>query len=149
MHRAASLLVLWSAATGCVGPDPEAVRASDLRGARAALESNLAAIHARDAEAYLEHYLESPDFTVASADSVARGFWLFAEARRASSDWPDTLVAGVPTLVWVAPGVVWGTFPFVGVQAGDTARGWSDRLFVKTADGWRIAVTGVMQRCAG
>jgi hypothetical protein len=70
----------------------------------------------------------------------------FAEARRASSEWPDTLVAGRPTLVWTAPGVVWAGFPYTSVSGTDTERGWSERLFVKTAGGWKIAITGAMTR---
>jgi hypothetical protein len=122
------------------------VRRRDLEEAGAALATNLAAIHRRDTEAYLAHYLDSPDFVVASADSLRRGFLVFAEARRASDEWPDTLIAAPPTLVWVAPGVVWGAFRFTVVQAGDTGRGVSERLFVKTGGGWKIKVTGSMER---
>jgi hypothetical protein len=130
----------------CGTADLEDVRRRDLEEAGAALATNLAAIHRRDTEAYLAHYLDSPDFVVASADSLRRGFLVFAEARRASDEWPDTLIAEPPTLVWVAPGVVWGAFQFTVVQAGDTGRGVSERLFVKTGAGWKIKVTGSMER---
>jgi hypothetical protein len=118
----------------------------DLEGAYEAFRSNIAAIHRRDTEAYLAHYLESPELVVASADSLRRGFVLFAEARRASEDWPDTLIAGQPVLVWLGPGLVWGAYEYTVVQGGDTAWGWSDRVFVKTGGGWKIAVTGTRQR---
>lgn len=130
----------------CTGPDVESIRLSDLEGATAAFQSNIAAIHRRDVEAYLAHYLDSPQFTVASADSLSRGFFLFAQARRASDDWPDTLIAGRPTLVWIAPGVVWGAYPYTAVAAGDSTSGWSDRVFLKTGGGWKIVVTGVRER---
>jgi len=130
----------------CVGRETEAVRARDLTEAAEALDLNIDAINRHDVEAYLAQYLESPNLIVASADSLRRGYLLFAEARRASSDWPDTLLIGDPTLVWIAPGVVWGAFEYRGVVGPDTARGMSERLFVKTPAGWKIAVTGMMER---
>lgn len=134
------------AAVACGGPRAEMLKEQDLEGAYEAFRSNIAAIHRRDTEAYLAHYLESPEFVVSSADSLRRGFVLFAEARRASEDWPDTLIAGEPVLLWLGPGVVWGAYEYTVVQDGDTARGWSDRVFVKTGGGWKIAVTGTRQR---
>ncbi len=133
-------------AVACGGLNPEMLKEQDLEGAYEAFRSNIAAIHRRDTEAYLAHYLESPELVVASADSLRRGFVLFAEARRASEDWPDTLIAGRPVLVWIGPGVVWGAYEYTAVQGGDTARGWSDRVFVKTGGGWKIVVTGTRQR---
>jgi hypothetical protein len=132
--------------TACTAPRVEGVRSRDLEQAALALERNLQAIAGHDVEAYLSQYLDSPDFVVASADSLRRGYLLFAEARRASDDWPDTLITGDPAFVWIAPGVVWAAFEYGGVVGADTARGWSERLFVKTAQGWKIAVTGMMER---
>lgn len=140
-------LLATLAAVACTAPDVESIRRSDLEGAEHAFRSNIAAIHRRDTDGYLGHYLDSPQFTVASADSLSRGFLLFAEARRASEEWPDTLIAGEPTLVWVAPGVVWGAYRYTVVDAGDTTHGWSDRVFLKTGGGWKIVVTGVRARC--
>jgi hypothetical protein len=122
------------------------LEARDLREAREALEQNIQTIHDRDADAYLALYDDSPSLIVASADSVARGYAPFAAARRSSLDWPDTLVVSEPTVEWIAPGVVWVAFPYVAVLQGDTARGVSERLFVKTRDGWRIRVTGLMEQ---
>jgi len=132
--------------TACTAPRVEGVRSRDLEQAALALEQNLEAIAGHDVEAYLSQYLDSPDLVVASADSLRRGYLVFAEARRASTDWPDTLIVGDPTLVWIAPGVVWAAFEYRGVVGSDTARGWSERLFVKTGNGWKIAVTGMMER---
>jgi hypothetical protein len=132
--------------SACTKRQVEAVRSRDLREAATALERNIEAIQRRDVDAYLAQYLDSPDLVVASADSLRRGYLLFAEARRASDDWPDTLIVGPPTLIWVAPGVVWAAFEYEGVVGRDTARGWSERLFVKTGRGWKIAVTGMMER---
>jgi hypothetical protein len=139
----AVLIVLLS---GCVDQQVRQQRATDLDEATRALERNLQAIQRRDVETYLDQYLESPDLVVASADSLRRGYMVFAEARRASGDWPDTLITGDPTAIWIAPGVVWTAFEYAAVVTGDTVRGWSERLFVKTPRGWKIAVTGMMQR---
>jgi len=144
MRRSLAISLLFLAA--CTGPQVEGVRSRDLEQASLAFERNLEAISRHDVEAYLSQYLDSPDLVVVSEDSLRRGYLLFAEARRASGDWPDTLIARDPTLVWIAPGVVWAAFEYGAVLGADTARGWSERLFVKTGKGWKIAVTGMMQR---
>ncbi len=130
---------------GC-GGDVEKIRSRDLAEASLALETNLAAIQRRDAEAYLAHYLDSPDLVIASADSLRRGFLFFSEARRADPTWPDALETGPPTMVWLAPGVVWAGFQFTAVIGRDTTRGVSERIFVKTKDGWKITITGSMEQ---
>jgi hypothetical protein len=135
------------AAAACSGPSVERVRSENLEEAYQAFRTNIAAIQRGDTEAYLAHYLDSPELVIANADSVRRGFMLFAEARRADEEWPDTLIAGRPTMVWISPGVVWGTYPYTVVQRGDTTRGWSERIFVKTGGGWKIVVTGSSARC--
>jgi len=144
--RAFACLLLGVTVAGCVERETRRVRATDVEEATRALERNIAAIQQRDTEAYLDQYLDSPELVVASADSLRRGYMLFAEARRASDDWPDTLIVGAPTVVWIAPGVVWGAFEFAAVVNQDTAHGWSERIFLKTPRGWKIAVTGMMQR---
>ena len=141
---AAIVLMAVSAACGRHGVDAVSVR--DIAEATVALESNLAAIRRHDTEAYLAHYLESPDLVVASSDSVSRGFLYFAQARRADPTWPDTLITSKQTMVWLAPGVVWAGFEFTYVFGPDTARGVSERVFVKTRDGWRITITGSMEQ---
>lgn len=131
----------------CAGQNVERIRESDLREAMAALEANIAAIQSRDTEFYLSQYLDSPDLAIVDADTLRRGYVFFAEARRASDEWPDTLIAHGRMVTWIAPGVVWAAFPFTAVQDGATVRGMSERLFVKTAGGWKIAVTGSMPQC--
>ena len=132
--------------SGCADRAVRQIRTSDLDQAYEAIQLNIAAIQRQDVEAYLAQYLDSPDFVVAAPDSIRRGFLLFSEARRASDQWPDTLIAGDPAVVWVAPGVVWGAFEYASVVGSDTVRGLSERLVVKTSQGWRIAVTGAMER---
>ncbi|MBI2538083.1 MAG: hypothetical protein HYW06_14205 [Gemmatimonadetes bacterium] len=148
MKRWSVVSLAGAAVVACGRPDVEAIRQSDLEGALHAFHGNIAAIHQRDAEAYLSHYLDSPELVIAGGDTIRRGFTAFAEARRATATWPDTLIAGEPTLVWLAPGVVYGVYPYAVVEQGDTARGWSERVLVKTGGGWKVAVTSRIDRPA-
>ncbi len=141
-----ALVIVAGLLAACGRPNVEAIRQSDLEGALEAFRGNIEAIHHRDVEAYLSHYLDSPELVVAGADTVARGFARFAEARRGNNAWPDTLMAGEPTLVWLAPGVVYGVYPYTVVERGDTSRGWSERVLVKTGGGWKVAVTSRIDR---
>ena len=144
-HVVHSIAVL-AVVAGCGGSDVAAVRGRDLVEATSVLESNLAAIRRRDAEGYLAHYLDSPELVIASSDSLRRGFLFFAEARRADPTWPDALETGPPTMVWLGPGVVWAGFEFTAVIGSDTTWGVSERVFVKTLDGWKISITGSMEQ---
>lgn len=136
-------VAVWAA---CGRGDIEAVRRRELAEALEAFRSNIAAIHRRDVEGYLDHYLDSPELVVAGGDSLQRGFAAFAAARRGSQAWPDTLIAGEPTMVWLAPGAVYGIYPYTVVERGDTSRGWSERVFVKTAGRWKVVVTSRIDR---
>jgi hypothetical protein len=120
------------------------VRQRDLADARAAFVANLDAIRRRDVEVYLAGYLASPDFVFIGPGGVSRGFEPFAAARRARPDFPDSLAAGEPELAWLGPGVVYLAYPYAARQHTVVGAGWSERVLVKTADGWRIAVTGVI-----
>lgn len=144
--RTVSAAISLSLLAACGRPNVEAIRRSDLEGALQAFRGNIAAIHQRDVEGYLSHYLDSPELVIAAADTIRRGFRSFAEARRANDAWPDTLIAGEPTLVWLAPGVVYGVYPYTVVERGDTSRGWSERVLVKTGGGWKVAVTSRIDR---
>ena len=146
MNRSVLALLAGVAITACMKPNVAAIRQSDLAGAEQAFRANIAAIHQRNVAAYLGHYLDSPDLMVVSGDTVQRGYTPFAEARRGDNAWPDTLIAGEPVLDWLAPGVVYGVYPYTVVERGDTSRGWSERVFVKTAGGWKVAVTSRIDR---
>ncbi len=145
-HSGASFkfVALFALFVGCGMPDVERVRRNDLTAAAEIFRGNIAAIHSRDTEAYLSYYLNSPDFVVTGPDSLRRGFVQFAEARRIDDEWPDTLMAGELTLVWIAPGVVYGAYPYTVIVSGDSGKGWSERLFVKVGGSWKIAVTSVI-----
>jgi hypothetical protein len=121
----------------------------ELAEVRVAFDANLAAIQRRDVERYLATYLDSPDFAYVGPGGMERGFAAFAAARRARPEFPDSLAAGEPELVWLAPGVVYAVYPFAARQGDSLGRGWSERVFVKSAHGWRIAVTSVIPGASG
>ena len=113
--------------------------ASDIIGARRAFEENIDAIHKRDRARYLATYLHT--------DSLARngpaGLQLGYEdwSARRDSTWPDTLIARNLRVVSIAPGVVYGAYCYTVTENDTTSSGVSERVFVKTPEGWRIAVT--------
>jgi ketosteroid isomerase-like protein len=131
-------------AVGCTGRGVDRLKARELAEVREAFAANLAAIRARDLDAYLAGYLDSPEFVYLGPQGVAKGFASFAATRRARLDFPDSLEAGTPELTWVAPGVVHAAYPFAARQGAVSGAGWSERVFVRTADGWKIAVTSVI-----
>ncbi len=130
--------------SGCAGRRIEELKQRDLAEVRVAVDANLTAIQRRDVEGYLATYLESPDFTYVGPEGMQRGFAPFAAARRASPEFPDSLAAGEPELVWLAPGVVYAAYRYAARQGDQIGRGWSERVFVKSQQGWKIAVTSVI-----
>src|SRR5262249_35896366 len=63
--------------------------------------------------------------------------------------WPDSLIATHLRLVPVRPGVVYGTYRYRVTQHGVTSLGTSERLFVRTPGGWKIAVSTAFGAPAG
>ena len=114
-------------------------RAPDTAAARRLFEANIDAIHKRDRARYLSYYLQSERLARTGPSGLELGFdgWT---ARR-DTTWPDTLVARDLRLVPVAPGIVYGTYHYRVTQGGSTSEGISERVFVQTPDGWRIAVS--------
>lgn len=113
--------------------------ATDSAAAFALFRENIDAIHKRDRARYLATYVHSPRLVRNGPQGPEFGYedW---SARR-DSTWPDTLIATDLRVVPLAPGVVYGTYRY-DVRYGDsTSTGISERVFVRTADGWRIAVT--------
>lgn len=113
--------------------------AADSIAALALFRNNIDAIHKRDSERYLATYLQSPRLVRNGPQGPDFGYddW----AARRNSTWPDTLIATDLTVVPIASGVVYGTYRY-DVRYGDsTSTGISERIFVRTPVGWRIAVT--------
>lgn len=107
--------------------------------ARRLFEENIDAIHKRDRNRYLATYNQVPNLVRNGPDGPQLGFegW---SARR-DSTWPDTLVAEKLRVVPIAKGVVYGTYCYRVTQNKVTTSGVSERLFIKTLTGWKIAVT--------
>ncbi len=104
-----------------------------------AFRSNIAAIHARDRAAYLSHYLHSPELARVGPDGLRQGYDDFARGDGAA--WPDTLVATHLRIVPLSPDVAYGVYRYRVVDSGASVRGVSERVFVRTAQGWQVAVT--------
>ncbi len=108
-------------------------------GALGAFQSNIAAIHARDRAAYLSHYLHTPALARVGPEGLRQGYDDFA--RGAGSGWPDTLVATHFRIVPVTPDVAYGVYRYRVVDSSGSVRGVSERVLVRTPDGWKVAVT--------
>ncbi|HST07379.1 MAG TPA: hypothetical protein VLJ83_04370 [Gemmatimonadaceae bacterium] len=127
------------AQTGVGSASAAASPASDTAQARRIFEENIDAIHKRDRGRYLATYLHTTTLARNGPGGLQLGFedW---SARR-DSTWPDTLIARNLRVVPIVPGVVYGTYCYTVTQNDTTSSGVSERIFVKTNEGWRIAVT--------
>jgi hypothetical protein len=107
--------------------------------ARRIFDENIDAIHKRDRARYLATYLHSPQLGRNGPGGLVLGYedW---SARR-DTTWPDTLIARNLRVLPIAAGVVYGTYCYTVTQKDTTSSGVSERIFVKTPAGWRIAVT--------
>jgi len=70
-------------------------------------------------------------------------------AKQAGAKWPDTLEAADLQLVPVREGIVYGTYRYRVRYGGDEHAGISERLFMKTPKGWKIAVTSAFEAPPG
>src|SRR5438128_10128086 len=104
-----------------------------------AFRGNIAAIHARDRAAYLSHYLHTPALARVGPDGLRQGYEDFANGRDAG--WPDTLVATHLRIVPLSPDVAYGVYRYRVVDSSGSARGVSERVFIRTPSGWKVAVT--------
>lgn len=112
---------------------------SDTVEARRVFDGNIDAIHKRDRARYLSYYLDSPTFARNGPGGLQLGYAPMAAARDTS--WPDSLIATDLRLVPVRPGVVYGHYRYRVTQHGVTSIGTSERVFVRTPRGWKIAVS--------
>ena len=147
--RLLTLLVAVSACTPAPADTGLLTRSisSDTVEARQLFEQNIDAIHKRDRARYLATYLH----TEALARNGPAGLELGYEgwSARRDSTWPDTLVVHNLRVHSIAPGVVYGTYCYTVTQKDTTSSGVSERVFVKTPAGWRIAVTTAFGLPAG
>jgi hypothetical protein len=136
--------------TSCAVPAvilPAASADTDTVEARRVFEANIDAIHKRNRDGYLATYLHGPTLARNAPTGLVLGYedW----GARRDSTWPDTLIARNLKVVPIAPGVVYGTYCYTVTEHDTTASGVSERVFVKTSDGWKIAVTTAFGLPAG
>lgn len=129
------------------GPSPSVSTASDTVEARRLFEENIDAIHKRDRARYLATYLHTT--TLGRNGPAGLEFGYESWSARRDLTWPDTLVARNLRVLPIAPGVVYGAYCYTVTQKDTTSSGVSERIFVKTAEGWRIAVTTAFGLAAG
>lgn len=122
--------------------------AAQVAAARAVFEANVRAIQERDREGYLGTYLKTDKLVRSGPVGFELGWDGLAEGAPAtgSDDWPASLVARDLQLTWLRDGLVYGTYRYrVSFDGTAWVQGLSERLFVQTADGWRIAVTSAFE----
>lgn len=126
---------------------PAFAQSDDIAGARAVFDANINAIKQQNRDAYLSCYLHSPLLVRGGPSGFTTGYDDFAKAR---GPWPDSIEASDVHLTQLQPGWVYGTYRYrVRYTGGDEHSGISERLFVKTPDGWKIAVTGAIDAPPG
>jgi imidazolonepropionase-like amidohydrolase len=137
----ACLILLAVAARMGVAAETQSSQAgaADIAAARAVFEKNLQAIRARDKAAYLSCYLFSEGLARTGFEGPQLGYKGLAEG--VGQGWPDHIDADDIHLTPVRPGLVYGTYRYRVRYGGREDTGISERLFVQTPAGWKIAVT--------
>ena len=147
MAWASSWLVLAAIGFGSAPAPARSETVSDVTEARTLFLRNLDAIQRRDRAGYLNCYLASPLLAVTGAQGFVLGYDAFA--RNAGDAWPDQFEARDLWLTPIKAGIVYGTYRY-RVRYGDVEQsGLSERLFLDTPGGWRIAMTSAFQALAG
>ncbi|HEX3127842.1 MAG TPA: amidohydrolase family protein [Thermoanaerobaculia bacterium] len=112
---------------------------ADLAAARSLFEKNLQAIRDKDRDAYLSCYLDSDRLVRTGPTGFELGY--AGLAATAGEGWPDHIAAEDLRLTPVQPGLVYGTYRYRVRYGKEEVSGLSERLFVSTPKGWRIAVS--------
>jgi len=120
---------------------------SDISAARALFQKNLDAIRQRDRTAYLSCYWKSEKLARTGGEGVSLGY--AAHEKAAGENWPDTFDASDLELVSVQPGIVYGTYRYRVRYGADEQTGISERIFLKTPEGWKIAMTSAFPAMPG
>ncbi len=142
------LALLLCAASLIAPAGLRAAASDDQAAARRVFEANLDAIRQRDRDAYLATYLHAETLTRTGPEGPALGFASHAE--QASDDsWPDLFEGLDLRLLPVRPGVVYGTYRYRVRYGADEQAGISERIFIETDEGWRIAMTSAFQAPPG
>jgi imidazolonepropionase-like amidohydrolase len=118
---------------------PAAPTETDVAPARVVFERNLDAIAHHDRAGYLACYLHADSLARTGAGGFELGF--AGLEKSAGQGWPDVFEATDLRLTVVRPGVVYGTYRYRVRYGVEEHSGLSERLFVETPEGWRIAIT--------
>ncbi len=119
-----------------------AIPEADTSAAREVFEKNLQSIRDKDREAYLSCYLESDGLVRTGPDGFQLGYsGPQGLAATAGEAWPDHIAADDLRLTPVRPGVVYGTYRYRVRYGQEEVTGISERLFLETPQGWKIAVS--------
>src|SRR5207245_8682678 len=111
----------------------------DLEAARALFEKNLDAIRGRDRDAYLACYLHAETLARTGPDGPQLGY--DSLSKETGGDWPDLFEGLDLSLVPIQPGLVYGTYRYRVRYGAREDSGLSERFFIRTEDGWQIAVS--------
>jgi len=114
--------------------------ADDLGAARTLFQKNVEAIRRRDRPSYLACYRQSAHLAVVGPEGFALGDKALADDSKGPS-WPDTYDPSDLRLDWLEDGVVYGTYRYRVRYGVEEHAGISERVFVRTPEGWRITVT--------
>ncbi len=121
--------------------------AADVAAARALFEKNLQAIRDKDREAYLSCYLESDRLARTGPTGFELGY--AGLAATAGQGWPDHIAGDDIHLTPIRPGLVYGTYRYRVRYGGREDSGLSERFFVATPQGWKIAVSTAFSAVPG
>lgn len=143
-----SLVLLLAGPAGAASPEQDLASArvdpaaADVSAARDVFEKNLQSIRDKDREAYLSCYLESDRLVRTGPGGFELGYsGPDGLAATAGEAWPNHIAAGDLRLTPVRPGLVYGTYRYRVRYGQDEVAGLSERLFLETPQGWKIAVS--------
>ncbi|HEV8581734.1 MAG TPA: amidohydrolase family protein [Thermoanaerobaculia bacterium] len=155
-RRAPSLSVRLSAALAVLslavaapplGAEERSSAAADVAAARALFEKNLQAIRDKNRDAYLACYLDSERLARTGPEGTQLGY--AGLAATAGQGWPDHIAADDIHLTPVRPGLVYGTYRYRVRYGGREDAGLSERFFLETPKGWKIAVSTAFSALPG
>ncbi len=121
--------------------------AADVTAARILFEKNLQAIRDKDRDAYLACYLQSERLARTGPEGFQLGY--AGLAATAGQGWPDHIAADDLRLTPVRAGLVYGTYRYRVRYGGREDAGLSERFFVETPQGWKIAVSTAFSALPG
>ncbi len=124
-----------------------ALRTSESAEARRLFEKNIQAIRDKNREAYLTCYLESEGLARTGPEGFELGYADLAAT--AGQGWPDHITADDLRLTSVRPGVVYGTYRYRVRYGAREDSGISERIFLDTPRGWKIAVSTAFSALPG